>query len=169
MLTTTDIAWIAGLFEGEGCIHIPSQRHGVSVRLKMADRDVVEALHALFPCPKIRVVKPHQPHHKYQYEWCLTNGERIVRFLEIVLPFLKERRSKKAHELIAYIANRPGKGTFNANKIECPKGHQYAPENVYFPPSGINKGKRVCRTCRDEYKKAWREKQKTTSGQVISA
>lgn len=46
-------------------------------------------------------------------------------------------------------------GTHNsASKTHCPQGHQYSQENTYVHPSGS----RMCRTCRQEYKIAHRER-----------
>ena len=41
----------------------------------------------------------------------------------------------------------------NAKKTHCPRGHSYAGENVYFPPSGG----RQCRRCRLMHIKRWYE------------
>lgn len=45
-------------------------------------------------------------------------------------------------------------GAINARKTQCPKGHEYTPENTYIVPST---GGRACRTCQREYNARWKE------------
>lgn len=144
-----DTAWIAGLFEGEGCIYISRNKGFGRVTLKMVDRDIIERLDALFPCPGISVRPPDQPHHQIQYGWTITHSERIREFLALIMPFLGKRRLAKANELLAYLDSRPGQGSYYANKTHCPHGHPYSPENTYHVP---RTGARVCKTCRRTYK-----------------
>jgi len=146
----SNIAWVAGLFEGEGCIHAPTSGRGVCLTLKMTDRDIVERLDALFPCPRIGTKLPSQPHHKTQYIWTITKGEEMKSILALISPHFGERRSARARELMAVLENRPGK-LKRYGKTHCVHGHEYTPENSYVIPSGANKDARVCRTCRRDY------------------
>lgn len=47
-----------------------------------------------------------------------------------------------------------GQGALNALKTECPKGHRYDDANTYVD----SLGRRVCRTCRTEWNRAYRRK-----------
>jgi hypothetical protein len=49
-----------------------------------------------------------------------------------------------------------GQGALNAVKVECPKGHPYSAANTYVDFLG----RRVCRTCRTEWNRAYRRKQR---------
>lgn len=40
----------------------------------------------------------------------------------------------------------------NAKKTHCKSGHPFSTENTWIVPSGVNKGKRVCKAC----SKKWR-------------
>jgi outer membrane protein assembly factor BamA len=145
-MKNTDIAWAAGLFEGEGCISLPSN-HSVSLKLKMTDRDVVERLHALFPCPKIEVknyATSSNPNYKTQYGWNITDGKEITRILNLFMPYFGQRRKAKAQELLAFIKTRPGRATYNRTKTHCLYGHPYDEGNTYINPKS---GSRMCRTC----------------------
>lgn len=166
-MKTTDIAWFAGLFEGEGCIYTPKGRHGVAIAIKMTDRDVIKRVHSMFPNGNFHEVPQKQAHHKMQYEWRTGKSKEIVRILNLILPHLGERRTAKALELIAYIETMPGKGTFNAEKTHCPYGHKYTPKNtkIIIKPDG--KKARVCRICLNEYRKSWREEKKA-NGETAS-
>ena len=45
----------------------------------------------------------------------------------------------------------------NANKTQCPQGHQYSAKNTYLKPIG-NRFGRVCIACRNESKRAARKR-----------
>jgi hypothetical protein len=147
-----DVAWAAGLFEGEGCISYGVKRGNVIVQVRMTDRDIIERLHAVVPCPKIGIVLPKSDHHKTQYRWTLTAPDRIREFLNMTLPYFGERRSTRAQELLAFLDTRPGRGARNGRKTHCPKGHEYTPENT--TPIGPDKTWRACRTCNRNYMRA---------------
>ena len=46
-LKAEDIAWVAGVFEGEGCIRVRKDRYGAQVSVRMDDRDVIERIHSI--------------------------------------------------------------------------------------------------------------------------
>lgn len=163
-LSDTDIAWLAGVFEGEGCIYAPSHRRGARIAIKMTDKDIIERIDAMFPCPRITPVLPRESHHQVQYAWTITKGDTIEEILELLMPYFGERRKAKGREQLAFLESRLGKGTFNREKTHCPAGHQYSPENTYIMPNGKNKGKRICKTCRENFKRSWRAAKKATSG-----
>ncbi|MGJ1193777.1 HNH endonuclease signature motif containing protein [Sphingobacterium siyangense] len=49
-----------------------------------------------------------------------------------------------------------GKGSLNSLKNHCPNGHEYSESNTYF-----RGGERICKTCRKEVNRRYREKQKS--------
>jgi hypothetical protein len=145
-LNPIDVAWFAGLFEGEGCIHRPNSTV-CHISIRMTDRDIVERAEALFPMPNgIRCYKQNGGlGTKPLYEWNIARHAEVVRILGLILPYLGTRRTGRALALMEYIANRPGQGSFERNKTHCPKGHEYTPENTYRSPCG--RGGRMCRIC----------------------
>lgn len=142
----SDVAWFAGIFDGEGCISI-AKNGNVRLQVGMTDRDVIERLEALFPSSGgISVKHPKAPDgrpYKTQYLWRLSNPEGVREVLSAIQPWLGQRRTAKAGEALEFLANRPG--NFNANKAHCAQGHPYSPENTYLDP---DTGYRNCRTCR---------------------
>lgn len=148
--TSHQIAWFAGLFEGEGCIHRPDTRHKVvHISMRMTDRDTIEKVNTLFPMPNGIHSRPQTGRgSQVLWEWSCAKGDTIIAILQLILPYLGQRRTEKANLLIGYIEARPGQGAFYRNKTHCPKGHEYTPENTYRSPCG--RGGRMCRTCMKE-------------------
>lgn len=110
-MTSADIAWAAGLFEGEGSICIFEQKHHVLPFLRLAivmtDRDVLERFCGIVECG--RVTGPHRhgnrpAHHKPIFSWGIGNRPDVERILLAFYPWLGERRLAKAHEALAEIA-----------------------------------------------------------------
>jgi len=115
----------------------------------MTDRDVIERVNALFPCNKIGVIdpKPMRPHYKQPkraYTWRIRKPDTVRDILELILPYLGERRSTKAIALLTHLDTRPGTGGTHRARTHCAKGHEYSPENTYVNPAN---GYRSCRTC----------------------
>lgn len=143
----TDTAWLAGLFEGEGSFEI-ARNGGTRITIRMTDRDIIDRVDALFPCPGIGIVRPRHPgggYYKTQYAWRINDPEKVREFIAAVLPWLGERRSARAAEVLAHLDTRPGTGGFQRNKTHCAEGHEYTPENTYLRPGTTH---RHCRTCR---------------------
>lgn len=135
-----DIAWLAGLFEGEGCI--VKNHSGASVTIHMTDRDVMERVDRLFPSKTgLHVKWKASEHHKDAYMWHVGERKRVEEFLALMLPWFGERRAARAREILAWLETRPGYGAFNGQKTHCPKGHPY---DVF------NDKSRRCRRCMRE-------------------
>lgn len=97
-LSPTDLAWLAGLLEGEGCF---SYRAGCTptISVGMADRDVMDRV-AVLMGGHVLTAKKRQPHHKTLYIVNL-NGTRAHRLMRTLQPFMGERRAAKIGEILA--------------------------------------------------------------------
>lgn len=91
----TDIAWAAGLFEGEGTFGFSN---GVAKRvvIQMTDLDILTRMQDLFG-GSVAPVKKRQEHWKDCWIWTL-GPEPAYTFTKQILPFLGERRSARALE-----------------------------------------------------------------------
>lgn len=157
--TDLQIAWLAGLFEGEGCMSI-AKNGGTRLTIRMTDRDVIERVNALLPGTKIQVVTPkpakaytNQP--KTQYAWRISNPDQVRKILTMLLPHFGERRAAKAIEVLMHLDSRVGMGGHQRAKTHCPQRHLYSPENTYVNPTT---GVRHCRTCRAGWDRAARSR-----------
>ena len=115
--TEPEIAWIAGLLEGEGCFSIcirKTAKHNhktVAVHCEMTDEDVIIKLHKIAGCGTInkranvsgredrRVRKP-------TWIWSVQNHAGILRVCKAILPFMGTRRQAKIKELIDYVESK---------------------------------------------------------------
>ena len=168
-MNAVDIAWLAGLFEGEGNISI-AKNGGTRLTIRMCDRDVIDRVNEMFPCTNIQVVVPkpvrasfNQP--QTQYAWRISNPTKVREILLLLLPWFGERRAAKACEVLAHLDSRPGIGGRNRLKTHCAQGHEYTPENTYIRKGTVH---RHCRACLVVWDKASRER-RSKRGQVISA
>jgi hypothetical protein len=96
MISLSEIAWLAGLLEGEGCFLF---HHGASVVLKMTDKDVVERAASLMGV-KVIARDPKNIKWKRTYD-ARVNGYQAVAWMLTIYSFMGERRKKKIIEIIA--------------------------------------------------------------------
>lgn len=108
LLQEVEIGWMAGLFEGEGCIQNMHDKRDVNkgtrtsrLRIGMTDLDVLEKFQDLAGCGKIYTdSKPKKENHKQSYIWQVGDKANVIRLLLIMLPHFCERRKQKAIETL---------------------------------------------------------------------
>lgn len=155
-LNDATIAWLAGIFEGEGCMSI-AKNGGTRLSIGMTDLDVIERIDALFPCTKIQVVVPprtakgNQP--KTQYIWRISNPETVRKILELLLPWLGERRAARALEVLHHLDTRRSAILM----AFCKNGHEMTPENSLTRSD--SKSYR-CRICANATQRRYKEKKR---------
>jgi hypothetical protein len=121
--TRENIAWIAGLFEGEGCIDM----HGSNSRLilNMTDEDVIRKLRRIAGVGAVygprKIAKPH---HKPIFCWKVTNRLDVYALLAAIYPFMGVRRASTIEAALRLHASKPpisGKihGTWARYKKGC--------------------------------------------------
>jgi hypothetical protein len=97
-----DLAWAAGLFEGEGCISFAKGRsRKIAAMLNMTDRDVVEHFQSVVGCGEIYAYKPQQEGWKPQWRWHVGSFERVQALIAMLWPWLKSRRRSKIRSVLA--------------------------------------------------------------------
>lgn len=151
-----EIAWAAGLFEGEGCWNAYVRRSGkiqAQARLSSTDQDVVEKFARIVGIGNVTGPRQNKnkPQWKPVYEWCVYEIANVRALIEMFRPWMGERRLAKAEEvLVRAIDVLP----HNAKKTHCPKGHEFTDENtireVIYNRNGKAYEGRRCRTCRRE-------------------
>ena len=83
--------WLAGFFDGEGCIYIPKQS-GIEVNLSSTTRLVIEAIHSIVRDGSITRTTHNQPNWKTKHSLRLRRYQEAKVFLLMIRPFLTIKR-----------------------------------------------------------------------------
>ena len=145
-----EVAWLAGLLEGEGCFCIKSSG-GAYINVSMTDEDVVRRVHSL---TGVGTVITHQrPNRKRVWTWRTGDREAVDQLAKTLLPHMGERRSAKIRDLIAHLQSK--------RRIRVKKG-----ELVHGMRSTYGKGCRCapCHAAEIQYTADYRERKK--NGQI---
>ena len=94
-----DIAWAAGLLEGEGSFLLQTGTSYLKVQVHMTDLDVLESLQRIFG-GTIHSVAKRKEHWKDAWAWNLS-GDVAKRCMEEVYPYMHGRRSLKIKECLS--------------------------------------------------------------------
>lgn len=116
-MTPEEVAWAAGLFEGEGSIaHFQAaaptktrpdyKKWRRELLLGMADEDIVRRFHRIVGVGTIRKQARGKPHHSDVWIWHVTRWEDLEPLLRTLLPHFGDRRTEAA---LALLANPPAR------------------------------------------------------------
>lgn len=94
MATEIEIAWAAGLFEGEGYIVFP-KGNSVKLGLEMTDEDVVRKFRNIVACGTFTGPK-QRPNRKPIWTWYINERDQVRNLIERFIPHLGRRRLEKA-------------------------------------------------------------------------
>lgn len=104
MPTDVEIAWLAGLLEGEGCFSCSKPRQGrraqLVVYVKMTDADVVVRAAKLIGAPSVRRVRDTRKENFSDCYQTRVSGAKAEDTMRLVLPYMGERRVAKINELL---------------------------------------------------------------------
>jgi hypothetical protein len=100
-----DIAWVAGVFEGEGTIRPrrTATHYGAQVSIRMDDEDVIRRIHTILGFGNVYQLAEHRKSGKtvMQYNWQVAAAQDVRQFLTLVMPYLGQRRHLAAEEALA--------------------------------------------------------------------
>ncbi len=153
MSTDIEIAWAAGLFEGEGCIVLRAKR-AAELTVGMTDRDVIDRFHRVVGAGYVLTESRTKDGHKTLHRWMCGKSADVRAVLAAFLPYFGARRAEKATEVLARLVDNPGS---RSHRQHCIHGHEFTAENTYLH---IRDGKtcRSCRACRRMREASVREK-----------
>ncbi len=92
----TDIAWAAGLFEGEGCLHRHKRGYG-ALFLAMTDEDIVRRFAAIFG---LKVYGPYKTGHKPSYVARTEKFELVQHAFATMYRYLGPRRREAGRKML---------------------------------------------------------------------
>jgi hypothetical protein len=105
VMSDPEVAWVAGILEGEGSFSKTRAR----IHVTMTDRDVVEKLHNTTGIGSVFYDRPGQlPHHKPYSTWYVTRSAHVVQLAVLVIPWLGIRRRSAALSLVSRYAPQAG-------------------------------------------------------------
>ena len=111
-LSPLELAWVAGLLEGEGCFSRKSRAsslRGITVQCHMTDRDVLRRLHHTIGVGHLRgpyangfTRRPNgKPLKKCKPRWMVqVSGPAAYQLMKQLLPPMCSRRAKRIRELL---------------------------------------------------------------------
>jgi hypothetical protein len=115
-----EIAWAAGIIEGEGCFSYNGRsQYGdrryqyPRIEVRMTDPDVIARLQRIFG-GNVRACNNHiaRPEQKQQFTWDITNMADFDRVAALIRPWLGARRRARLDEIASgyrgYIGPRAG-------------------------------------------------------------
>ncbi len=138
----TDLAWAAGLLEGEGCFHTTLDRPRISVN--MTDEDVLLRLQKVLGCGRLSGPHTYGLGHKPVWRYDLSRQDQVYAVTAAVYSQLGERRRAKARELILLYGSKPAREPNKPNvRLICATcgvefsryASQVRPGNVYCSQS----------------------------------
>jgi hypothetical protein len=120
-MTPEEIAWLAGIVEGEGSIFAHRQTKNGHVYVYpvlvvgMTDLDIIERLYSITGVG--RIMGPYGPYdkpiHKPKWQWKVNRTMETRQLLELIRPYMGERRGAK---IAAVLAETPTHVRFMAEK-----------------------------------------------------
>ena len=97
------IAWAAGIIEGEGCFSLNKNGYGSEygrISVKMTDEDIINRLQQVFNAGHVHeVTAPSHVDRGFKRAWTWEVGKScdVERIVEDIFPYLGERRQIAAH------------------------------------------------------------------------
>ena len=111
-LTETDVAWIAGLLEGEGYFGIDNRskdRYETSktppspfIKVSMVDEDIIQRLSRLLDKPYFSPSRKTVT-GKQVYTLHIGEKEKVLSILQQILPYMGVRRGERITECISHL------------------------------------------------------------------
>ena len=141
-LSSLDIAWAAGFYEGEGCIGFYGNT--LMLRVGQVQKEPLERLQRMFG-GSIYLQQRKDPNHKPIWRWTLST-RKAAQAAMTLLALLSPRRTKQVKEALTIWkkAPTPESPRPGGQKTLCVNGHEFSER-----PRFDYKGHKVCFICKD--------------------
>lgn len=134
-ISSTELGWMAGLLEGEGCFSI--NRNTPAVIVGMTDEDTVQKVANFFGST---LRGPQRRSSGKKDVWVTSiHGSKAVGWMLTSYPLLGQRRRSRIREILGIWRNAP---VGQRHRTHCPLGHPYDAANTRY-----YRGRRHCRKC----------------------
>ena len=101
-MNETETAWLAGLYEGEGCLHRLKHKNGWQLSVAMTDGDVVGRCLELTGVGTVNRIDRAARGWKDVYMWRTNRRGEIAAVLTAILPHLGRRRLEAAEQFFEW-------------------------------------------------------------------
>ena len=100
--TEAEIAWVAGLYEGEGTTGTMGvNRAYVNVRIVIRELEVLERVRQIVGCGGIyRRENDKRPCNSITHVWILSKQAEVDGFIDTVWPWLSSRRKQQFYDVL---------------------------------------------------------------------
>ncbi|KKL70718.1 hypothetical protein LCGC14_2102090 [marine sediment metagenome] len=142
MIKLTEIAWLAGLLEGEGYFALYKKKYPV-IRVTMTDEDTI------IKAANIWKANTEVYHYKNLWRTEIT-GALAIQWMMTLFPYLGERRREAVTEVVKFWRAYSHMRSCNGLQIRA-SCHPDRPASSFG----------LCRSC---YQREWREKRKLLRG-----
>lgn len=108
-MDNSNIAWVAGIFEGEGTFSSPGRGNTFALTVRMTDEDVIRALADRSGYGRVNgpYLDPRGDNRKPIYMWSVSVSEDAYRLFESMKPWLGRRRIATGDKYLhAYLLKR---------------------------------------------------------------
>lgn len=120
-MTDAEIAWVAGIIEGEGCVSLKG-KSGVKILVNMTDEDTIEKLLSITNVGAMRGPYRWREQHLQYWTWDVGKHADVIPLLRAILPWMSQRRTTKILEALEHSQNRT-LGTIRPIKHGTSSGH----------------------------------------------
>ena len=144
MASKAEWAWLAGIYEGEGCLTFVG-KNSATLHIGMTDRDIIDRAREVAGSVGFTYVEPRGD-KKTLYAWRVQKVEDLVPLLTRLRPWLGQRRGEKVDAALERLALVRRHGY-------CKRNHRLAGENLYVSPGG-QEHCRACQKIRDRARRA---------------
>lgn len=102
-----NIAWAAGLIEGEGCFTIvknskAKKKASAKLVVQMNDKDVLDRLYSVFNVGKI-YYRPPRNTSKESWSWTVYKSSDLTLVADQIYPLMGTRRQRKIDEIKEFL------------------------------------------------------------------
>jgi hypothetical protein len=147
-----DIAWAAGLYEGEGWCEltysttVPEAARRARICVGSTDRDVLAKLEKIFGGTVIDKNRGADalPHWKQAWTWRLASIADVVDAIKRMWPYLASRRRGQLQPILDAYALMPPPGT--SGQTHCKNGHALTSDNL-VPRTENGRSYPRCKVC----------------------
>jgi hypothetical protein len=98
-IAATEVAWVAGILEGEGCWARRRARANWWIAVRMTDKDIVDRLASITGVGRISPARPQKTHYKMAWAWQVSVRAHREWLTVKVWPWMGERRRARIQEL----------------------------------------------------------------------